>query len=91
LLSVQRRWRWRPRQRTLLYRVIDAVGRWSMIDIFMISILVALVKLGSIATVEPGIGATAFAAVVVVTMIAATAFDPRLIWDAMETPGERSR
>jgi paraquat-inducible protein A len=91
LLSVQRRWRWRPRQRTLLYRVIDAVGRWSMIDIFMISILVALVKLGSIATVEPGIGATAFAAVVVVTMIAATAFDPRLIWDAMEAPRERSR
>jgi paraquat-inducible protein A len=91
LLSVQRRWRWRPRQRTLLYRVIDAVGRWSMIDIFMISILVALVKLGSIATVEPGIGATAFAAVVVVTMIAATAFDPRLIWDAMEAPRERPR
>lgn len=84
LVSVQRRWRWRPRQRTILYRVIDAVGRWSMIDIFMISILVALVKLGSIATVEPGIGATAFAAVVVVTMFAATAFDPRLIWDAME-------
>lgn len=91
LLSVQRRWRWRPRQRTLLYRVIDAVGRWSMIDIFMISILVALVKLGSIATVEPGVGATAFAAVVVVTMFAATAFDPRLIWDAMEAPRERSR
>ncbi len=91
LVSVQRRWRWRPRQRTLLYRVIDAIGRWSMIDIFMISILVALVKLGSIATVEPGIGATAFAAVVVVTMFAATAFDPRLIWDAMEGPVERSR
>lgn len=87
LVSVQRRWRWRPRQRTLLYRVIDAVGRWSMIDIFMISILVALVKLGSIATVEPGVGATAFAAVVVVTMFAATAFDPRLIWDAMEGRG----
>jgi paraquat-inducible protein A len=90
LLSVQRRWRWRPRQRTMLYRVIDAVGRWSMIDIFMISILVALVKLGSIATVEPGLGATAFAVVVVVTMFAATAFDPRLIWDAMEGPVERS-
>ena len=91
LLSVQRRWRWRPRQRTLLYRIIDAVGRWSMIDIFMISILVALVKLGSIATVEPGVGATAFAAVVVVTMFAASAFDPRLIWDVMEAPRERPR
>ena len=84
LLSVQFRWRWRPRDRTVLYRVVEAVGRWSMIDIFMISILVALVKLGSIATIEPGVGATSFAAVVVLTMIAAMSFDPRLIWDAME-------
>lgn len=89
LLSVRTRSHWRPRQRTMLYRVIEAVGRWSMIDIFMISILVALVKLGSIATIEPGVGATAFAAVVVVTMFAAESFDPRLIWDAMEDPRER--
>jgi paraquat-inducible protein A len=86
LLSVQRGWAWRRRDRTFLYRVIEGVGRWSMIDIFMISILVALVKLGSIATIEPGIGATAFAAVVVVTMIASMSFDPRLIWDAGEDP-----
>lgn len=89
LISIRTRSRWRPRQRTMLYRVIEAVGRWSMIDIFMISILVALVKLGSIATIEPGIGATAFAAVVVITMFAAESFDPRLIWDAMEDPLER--
>jgi paraquat-inducible protein A len=53
-----------------------------MIDIFMLSVLVALVRLGAIASVEPGAGALAFAAVVVVTMLAATAFDPRLMWDS---------
>ena len=51
----------------------------------MISILVALVKLGSIATIEPGVGATSFAGVVVVTMIASLCFDPRAMWDAAET------
>ncbi|MGI9451264.1 MAG: paraquat-inducible protein A [Geminicoccaceae bacterium] len=84
LLSVQWHSIWRPRDRTLLYRVVEAVGRWSMVDIFMISILVALVSLGSIATIEPGAGAVAFAGVVIITMIAAMAFDPRLIWDISE-------
>lgn len=84
LLSVQRRSKWRRRDRTRLYRVIEAIGRWSMVDIFMISILVALVSLGSIATIEAGAGAIAFAAVVMITMIAAMSFDPRLIWDAFE-------
>lgn len=72
----------RLHDRTVLYRIVEAVGRWSMIDIFMISILVALVQLGQIATIEPGIGAVAFAGVVVITMIAAMSFDPRLMWDA---------
>ncbi len=84
LVSVQYRWQWRPRQRTILYRITEAVGRWSMIDIFMISILVALVRLEAIATIEPGTAATSFAAVVVLTMVASMSFDPRLIWDAME-------
>lgn len=84
LVSVRRRWRWRLRDRTALYRVIEGVGRWSMIDVFMISILVALVRLGSIATIAPGIGAVSFAAVVIVTMIASMMFDPRLMWDAAE-------
>ena len=84
LISVQRGWRWRPRQRTVLYRFIETVGRWSMIDIFMISILVALVQLGAIANIEPGPGAACFAAVVVLTMFAAMWFDPRLIWDRAE-------
>ncbi len=69
------------RDRTSLYRVLDAVGRWSMIDVFMESILVALVQFGTVVTVVPGPGAIAFAAVVILTMFAARTFDPRLIWD----------
>ena len=89
LISVQRKWSWRIRDRTVLFRIIESVGRWSMIDIFMISILIALVKLEAIATIEPGIGATSFAGVVVVTMIASMMFDPRLMWDAMGENGDR--
>jgi len=84
LLSVHYRSQWRPRERTFLYRITEVVGRWSMIDIFMISILIALVKLEAVATIEPGIGAISFAAVVIITMFAAMGFDPRLIWDTME-------
>jgi paraquat-inducible protein A len=68
--------------RTRLYRVIDHIGRWSMIDIFMGSILVALLQFGAIVTVVPGPGALAFASVVILTMLAARTFDPRLMWDA---------
>ncbi|MCW5700179.1 MAG: paraquat-inducible protein A [Rhodospirillales bacterium] len=88
LISVQRGSRKRLKDRTLMYRIIESVGRWSMIDIFMISILIALVRLGSIATIEPGIGAISFAAVVVTTMIASMTFDPRLMWDAAGENGE---
>ena len=84
LISVQKKSRWRPRDRTVMYRVTECIGRWSMLDIFMIALLAALVKLGAIATIEPGLGAVSFAAVVVITMFAAMSFDPRLIWDAME-------
>ena len=88
LLSVQFKSRWRPRDRTVIYRITENIGRWSMIDIFMISILVGLVKLGAVATVEAGIGATSFAGVVVLTMIAAMNFDARLIWDTAEATDE---
>jgi len=71
----------RRRDRVVLYRVLDAVGRWSMIDIFMESILVALVQFGAVVTIVPGPGALAFAAVVILTMFAARTFDPRLMWD----------
>ena len=70
--------------RTRLYRFIDAIGRWSSIDLFMISILVALVQFGTLTSVRPDQGAVAFAAVVVVTMLASRSFDPRVMWDATE-------
>jgi paraquat-inducible protein A len=84
LLSVQRGSRWRPLERTRLYRITEAIGRWSMVDIFVVTILVALVHLGALATVEAQTGAVFFGAVVVLTMLAAEAFDPRLIWDRSE-------
>jgi paraquat-inducible protein A len=73
--------------RCRLFRLIDAVGRWSMIDVFMLTVLVALVHMGFVATVLPGPGAVAFAFVVVLTMLAAAAFDPRLMWDAAAAAG----
>ncbi len=73
---------WGLHDRTVLYRIVDAIGRWSMIDIFMESILVALVQFGQVASVYPGPGAIAFAAVVILTMLAAHSFDPRLMWDS---------
>jgi paraquat-inducible protein A len=68
--------------RVRLYRIIAVIGRWSMIDIFMESILVALVQFGAIVTIEPGVGAVAFAGVVILTIFAAESFDPRVMWDA---------
>ncbi len=70
--------------RTQLYRFIDFIGRWSSIDLFMISILVALVQFGNLTRVRPQGGAVAFAAVVVITMLASRCFDPRVMWDVTE-------
>ncbi|TBU96770.1 paraquat-inducible protein A [Phytopseudomonas dryadis] len=81
LYSVQRHQPMSARQRVLMYRFIEWIGRWSMLDIFVIAILVAVVKFGSLASIEPGMGAAAFASVVILTMLAALTFDPRLIWD----------
>ncbi len=86
LISVHRKSTWHPRARTVLYRITETVGRWSMLDIFVVTILVALVRLGNIASVDAGPAALFFAAVVVLTMFAAMSFDPRLIWDEMEMP-----
>jgi paraquat-inducible protein A len=72
----------RLRDRSRLYHMVRWIGRWSMIDIFMESLLGALVQFGSVITIEPGIGAVAFCAVVILTMFAAEVFDPRLMWDA---------
>jgi paraquat-inducible protein A len=70
------------RQRTAFYRFIDFIGRWSNIDVFMISIVTALVQFGTITTIEPGPAVVSFATVVALTMVATGAFDPRLMWDA---------
>ena len=87
--SSQRRSRWRPLQRTVLYRLVEFVGRWSMLDIFVITLTVALVRFQSLAVITAGPGALAFCAVVVLTMLASMQFDPRLIWDPLPHHGER--
>ena len=84
LVSVQRRSRWQREQRARLYRLVEFVGRWSMLDIYVVAVIVALVQLKALATIQPGPGAIAFGAVVVLTMFAAMTFDPRLIWDSLE-------
>jgi paraquat-inducible protein A len=86
LVSVGRASGWRPAERTRMYRIVEVVGHWSMLDVFVVSITVALVQLGVVAEVRAGIGATWFAAVVVLTMLSARSFDPRLIWDEAGQP-----
>jgi paraquat-inducible protein A len=88
LTSVHARASWRLHERARLFRLLELVGRWSMLDIYVVAILVALVQLRSLATMEAGPGALAFGAVVVLSMLAAQAFDPRLLWDAA---GENAR
>ena len=85
LFSVQRRQPLSARQRIVMYRFIEFIGRWSMLDIFVIAILVAVVNFGRLASVEADLGAIAFASVVILTMLAAVTFDPRLIWDNTES------
>ena len=82
--TVKRHSRVTPRQRTVMYQVTEFVGKWSMVDVFVVAILAALVHLGGLLAIRPGVAALSFAGVVIVTMIAAESFDPRLIWDEME-------
>ncbi len=82
-LSVARQDVTRMRQRAILYRVTEFIGRWSMVDVFVVAILVALIQLGGLLVIRPGVAALAFSGVVIVTMIAAERFDPRLIWDQL--------
>jgi paraquat-inducible protein A len=72
------------RQRSVMYRITEFIGKWSMVDVFVVSILVALVHLGGLLVIRPGIAAVSFAGVVIITMIAAESFDSRLIWDNIE-------
>jgi paraquat-inducible protein A len=68
------------RVRTWIYRIIEVIGRWSMLDVFVLAILVSLVKLQRLATIIPGRGAAAFACVVILTTLASQCFDPQMIW-----------
>ncbi|WP_454255376.1 paraquat-inducible protein A [Pseudomonas sp. Marseille-Q8238] len=88
LYSVQRHQPMSARQRILMYRFIEWIGRWSMLDIFVIAILVALVNFGNLASIQANLGAAAFSSVVILTMLAAVTFDPRLIWDDLATQSE---
>jgi len=81
VVTAQMGWGRRLRERTKLYKLIDAVGPWAMLDVFLLAVLVALVKLNTLAKVIPGPGLVAFTLVVVLTMFASAAFDPKLIWE----------
>ena len=85
LISTQSGSKGRLHRRTRLYRVVAVIGRWSNIDVFMIGLLAALVQFGNLTTIRPAPGALAFAAVVVLTMLASHFFDSRLMWDAADT------
>ncbi|WP_129138429.1 paraquat-inducible protein A [Modicisalibacter coralii] len=76
--------------RTRLYRVTELIGRWSMVDVFVVAILVALIRAGTLMSITPGPAALAFAAVVVLTMLAAITFDPRLLWQSPSSVKEAS-
>ena len=85
LVSVQRKSRWALKQRARLYRLVELVGYWSMLDVFVVALLSALVHFQVLSRVEPKPGVIYFGLVVVLTMLASMSFDPRLIWDRKET------
>jgi len=88
LISVRRGSAVDRRQRIRLYRMVEFIGRWSMVDVFVDTFTAALIQLQPLMSVEPGPGLFFFAAVVVLTMLAVESFDPRLIWDADAADGE---
>lgn len=90
LLSVQYRWTGGLRRKTQLYAAVEWVGRYSMVDVFVVAILGGLIHVGTLFAIDPGVGALAFCGVVVLTMLAAMTFDPRLLWDQAELGHERA-
>ena len=85
-LSLERGNRMDPHARLKLYEVVEFIGRWSMIDVFVVAILSSLVQLSVVASINPGPAAISFALSVIFTMLSAQSFDPRMIWDKVETP-----
>jgi paraquat-inducible protein A len=86
LVSIQRGSTEHGEQRVRLYRLVELIGRWSMVDVFVDTFTAALVQLQPLMSVSPAVGLVFFAAVVVLTMLAVESFDPRLIWDPMSRP-----
>ncbi len=86
LVTVQRGATIGKKEKTRLYLIAEVMGRWSMVDVFVVALMAALVQLGSLTTIEPGPAGMAFAAVVILTMFAAISLDPKLIWDQTEKP-----
>jgi paraquat-inducible protein A len=80
LVTAARRSRWKQLERARLYRLVETVGHWSMLDVFVVVVLVGMVRFGAFASVSPEPGLLAFGGVVIATMLAASSFDPRLIW-----------
>ncbi len=81
--SVQRRSTWQPEHRARIYRMVEIVGRWSMLDVYIVTIMAGLVQMQPLAAIDAGPAAIAFGAVVVLSLLAANSFDPRLIWDPL--------
>ncbi|PUA18760.1 paraquat-inducible protein A [Glaciimonas sp. PCH181] len=79
--TAQKHSRWRRLERAKLYRIVEVIGRWSMLDVFVVSLLAGLVQISGFARITAGIGVAAFGSVVVLTMLASLTFDPRLTWD----------
>jgi paraquat-inducible protein A len=86
VLSTTRHSPWRPRARTRLYRALETIGHWSMLDVFVVALLTAVVQLGQFARVSPGPAVLPFAGVVILTMLASASFDARAIWDGESCP-----
>ena len=84
VVMAQKKSRWRQLERAKLYRMVEIIGRWSMLDVFVVSLLVGLVQIQGFAKITAGVGIVAFGAVVVLTMLASLSFDPRLTWDTDE-------
>lgn len=81
VVSAQRRSDWRRAERAKLYHVIEVIGRWSMLDVFVVALLAGLVRIHGFAEITAGVGIAAFGSVVVLTMLASLSFDPKLSWD----------
>jgi len=85
LVTARRRSRWAMRERAKLYRLVELVGYWSMLDVLVVAVVAALVKFQSLADTEPRAGILFFGGVVILTMLSAMQFDPRLTWDGEES------